>query len=220
MLAHGELPQHLRTYAVPKCASMDLLNGSAYTWEQCELGAIIQAVQELTSDFENYPLYSLTIENGVTPKTERYERSFLITKETDLFKIVPEQCFVSNPMNLRFGAIGFNDSGKKVSVSGYYDVFSIDRGECSNFWCVYLKTANSLKRFDDVAIGSLIEKRRVHFSQLTEMSFPAPNMNEKKKLGEFFERLERLITLHQRKCNYQKKSKKIEPRPILDSVLA
>lgn len=194
--------------------------GFTDTWEQCELGAIIQAVQELTSDFENYPLYSLTIENGVTPKTERYERSFLITKETDLFKIVPEQCFVSNPMNLRFGAIGFNDSGKKVSVSGYYDVFSIDRGECSNFWCVYLKTANSLKRFDDVAIGSLIEKRRVHFSQLTEMSFPAPNMNEKKKLGEFFERLERLITLHQRKCNYQKKSKKIEPRPILDSVLA
>ena len=204
MLAHGELPQHLRTYAVPKCASMDLLNGSAYTWEQCELGAIIQAVQELTSDFENYPLYSLTIENGVTPKTERYERSFLITKETDLFKIVPEQCFVSNPMNLRFGAIGFNDSGKKVSVSGYYDVFSIDRGECSNFWCVYLKTANSLKRFDDVAIGSLIEKRRVHFSQLTEMSFPAPNMNEKKKLGEFFERLERLITLHQRKSKIGK----------------
>ena len=195
-------------------------SGFTDAWEQCELGAIIQAVQELTSDFENYPLYSLTIENGVTPKTERYERSFLITKETDLFKIVPEQCFVSNPMNLRFGAIGFNDSGKKVSVSGYYDVFSIDRGECSNFWCVYLKTANSLKRFDDVAIGSLIEKRRVHFSQLTEMSFPAPNMNEKKKLGEFFERLERLITLHQRKCNYQKKSKKIEPRPILDSVLA
>jgi len=176
-------------------------SGFTDAWEQCELGAIIQAVQELTSDFENYPLYSLTIENGVTPKTERYERSFLITKETDLFKIVPEQCFVSNPMNLRFGAIGFNDSGKKVSVSGYYDVFSIDRGECSNFWCVYLKTANSLKRFDDVAIGSLIEKRRVHFSQLTEMSFPAPNMNEKKKLGEFFERLERLITLHQRKLD-------------------
>ena len=176
-------------------------SGFTDAWEQCELGAIIQAVQELTSDFENYPLYSLTIENGVTPKTERYERSFLITKETDLFKIVPEQCFVSNPMNLRFGAIGFNDSGKKVSVSGYYDVFSIDRGECSNFWCVYLKTANSLKRFDDVAIGSLIEKRRVHFSQLTEMSFPAPNMNEKRKLGEFFERLERLITLHQRKLD-------------------
>ena len=165
-------------------------------------------MQELTSDFENYPLYSLTIENGVTPKTERYERSFLITKETDLFKIVPEQCFVSNPMNLRFGAIGFNDSGKKVSVSGYYDVFSIDRGECSNFWCVYLKTANSLKRFDDVAIGSLIEKRRVHFSQLTEMSFPAPNMNEKKKLGEFFERLERLITLHQRKLDKLHKVKR------------
>ena len=182
--------------------------GFTDTWEQCELGAIIQAVQELTSDFENYPLYSLTIENGVTPKTERYERSFLITKETDLFKIVPEQCFVSNPMNLRFGAIGFNDSGKKVSVSGYYDVFSIDRGECSNFWCVYLKTANSLKRFDDVAIGSLIEKRRVHFSQLTEMSFPAPNMNEKKKLGEFFERLERLITLHQRKLDKLHKVKR------------
>ncbi len=175
---------------------------STYAWEQRKLGSIIQAVQEVTSDFKTYPLYSLTIENGVTPKTERYERSFLVTKETDLFKIVPEQCFVSNPMNLRFGAIGFNDSEKKVSVSGYYDVFSIDCGECSCFWGIYLKTVNSLKRFDDVAIGSLIEKRRVHFSQLTEMSFPVPSMDEKKKLGNFFAKLDRLITLHQRKYTY------------------
>lgn len=139
------------------------------------LGTVIQPVQELTSDFETYPLYSLTIENGVTPKMERYERSFLVTKTVDLFKIVPENCFVSNPMNLRFGAIGFNNSGKKVSVSGYYDVFTIDNGECSNFWSVYFKTDNSLKRFDDVATGSLIEKRRVHFSQFVELLFPNPS---------------------------------------------
>ena len=47
-----------------------------------------------------------------------------------------------------------------------------------------------------------------------------PSTKEQQEIGAFFQQLDNLITLHQRKCNYQKKSKKIEPRPILDSVLA
>lgn len=172
------------------------------------MGESIFECTQRTSDFAQYPLHSLTIESGVTEKTERYERSFLVTKEEDLFKIVPPKCFVTNPMNLRFGAIGYNQKPHKISVSGYYDVFSIDDGECSEFWQAYLKTHNALKKYDDVATGSLIEKRRVHFSELKKIDFLAPvELEEKQKIGAYFKNLDDLITLHQRKLDKLKNIK-------------
>ena len=55
--------------------------------------------------------------------------------------------------------------------------------------------------------------------QKTSVSYPSA-VKEQQLIASYFIQLDNLITLHQRKCNYQKKSKKIEPRPILDSVLA
>ena len=153
-----------------------------------------------TSDFESNPIFSLTIEDGITPKTDRYERTSLITKTEDLFKIVSPNEFVTNPMNLRFGAFGYNKNSFSVCVSGYYDVFSIDNDKCSGFWNSYFKTPVALKRFDDAATGSLIEKRRVKYSTLCQLIFLMPKgMGEKKQIGAFFDRLDTLITLHQRK---------------------
>ena len=169
-------------------------------WEQRKLGDILQERNIRTSDFEGNPIFSLTIEDGVTPKTDRYERTSLITKTEDLFKIVSPNEFVTNPMNLRFGAFGYNKNSFSVCVSGYYDVFSIDNDKCSGFWSSYFKTPIALKRFDDAATGSLIEKRRVKFSTLCQLVFLMPEeMKEKKQIAAFFDRLDSLITLHQRK---------------------
>lgn len=57
-------------------------------WERNSIGDLINEVKEYTSSFEKYPLYGFTIESGVTPKTERYERNFLVKKDGDLFKVV------------------------------------------------------------------------------------------------------------------------------------
>ena len=182
--------------------------GFTDNWEIHELGDTIVECTERTSDFEKYPLYSLTIDSGITEKTERYERGFLVTKDEDLFKIVPANCFVTNPMNLRFGAVGFNQKPHAVSVSGYYDVFSIDAGQCSDFWYAYLKTSSTMKKYDDAATGSLIEKRRVHFSELKKIKLSVPkSMDEKKKIGSFFCNLDNLITFQKGKIEKLKNIK-------------
>ena len=178
-------------------------------WEQRKLGDILQERNVRTSDFESNPIFSLTIEDGITPKTDRYERTSLITKTEDLFKIVSPNEFVTNPMNLRFGAFGYNKNSLSVCVSGYYDVFSIDNDKCSGFWNSYFKTPVALKRFDDAATGSLIEKRRVKYSTLCQLIFLMPKgMGEKKQIGAFFDLLDSLITLHQRKLELLRNIKK------------
>ena len=163
------------------------------------MGEILIEHNIRTSDFENNPLYSLTIESGITPKTERYERSSLVTKTEDLFKVVKPNEFVTNPMNLRFGALGYNTNPFDISVSGYYDVFSIDNDKCSGFWNSYFKTPIAMKIFDNAATGSLIEKRRVKYSTLQQLDFYMPKMLEEKVLiGRYMDFLDNLITLHQR----------------------
>ena len=182
--------------------------GFSGDWEEKKLGDLMDEINERTSNFNNYELFSLTIENGVTKKTERYERGFLVTKDEDLFKIVHTNNFVTNPMNFRFGAIGYSKEIKDISVSGYYDVFSIENNTSSSFWYYYFKTDSSLKRFDDVATGSLIEKRRVKLSTLKQMSFLCPSKDEKIKLGEFFSKYDSLISLHQKEIDNLKTIKK------------
>ena len=60
----------------------------------------------------------------------------------------------------------------------------------------------------------------IHNTDIQEVTIAYPSKTEQDRIVSVFRQLDNLITLHQRKCNYQKKSKKIEPRPILDSVLA
>ena len=178
-------------------------------WEQRKLGEIIQERNIRTSDFDRFPIFSLTIESGITPKTERYERSSLVTKTEDLFKVVKPNEFVTNPMNLRFGALGYNAQKYDVSVSGYYDVFSIDGNNCSGFWNAYFKTHHVMNIFDNVATGSLVEKKRVKYSTIKQIYLSVPtNIEEKNKISKFMILTNHLITLHQRKLEKLKIIKK------------
>ncbi|MEI4200604.1 restriction endonuclease subunit S, partial [Staphylococcus aureus] len=71
-------------------------------WEDVKFVSIFQEVSNKTSDLAKYPLFSLTVEKGITPKTERYKRDFLV-KKSDNFKIVEPRDIVYNPMNVTLG---------------------------------------------------------------------------------------------------------------------
>ena len=164
-------------------------------WKKIRLGSIIEEIKTYTSDFNKYPLYSFTIENGVTPKTDRYERNFLVTKDGDTFKIVPPNSFVMNPMNLRFGAINYSKVKIPVSVSGYYNIFEIENGKNNEFWSAYFLTKTAINLYNSVATGSLIEKKRVHFSQFIQLSFYVPSDIEKQKITRFLQLMENRIAV-------------------------
>ena len=164
-------------------------------WERKSIGDLINEVKEYTSSFEKYPLYSFTIESGVTPKTERYERNFLVKKDGDLFKVVHSNNFVMNPMNLRFGAINYSKQTIDVSVSGYYDIFEIDNSNYNDFWNAYFKAPQTINTYNSIATGSLVEKKRVHFSQLKSLKFYLPSNDEKEKINSFIKLLDDRISV-------------------------
>lgn len=177
-------------------------------WERKSIGDLINEVKEYTSSFEKYPLYSFTIESGVTPKTERYERNFLVKKDGDLFKVVHPNNFVMNPMNLRFGAINYSKQTIDVSVSGYYDIFEIDNSNYNDFWNAYFKAPQTINTYNSIATGSLVEKKRVHFSQLKSLKLYLPSNDEKEKINSFIKLLDDRISVQIKIINDYKMLKK------------
>jgi type I restriction enzyme S subunit len=188
---------------VPKLRFKEFKN----EWKKEKIKNIVTEIIEKTSNTEKYPLWSLTLEEGVTPKTERYERGFLVKKENN-FKIVHFNNFVYNPMNVRLGAVSYHKENVDISVSGYYNIFKINNIQTIGFWDNYLKSPEMIKRYNNIATGSLIEKKRVHYSQFINLIIPLPKEDEQIKISNLFIFLDKKIELQQKKIEALKMYKK------------
>lgn len=182
--------------------------GFTEPWEQRKLGDVFaQKVNYVDPIKEMIELWSLTVEKGLTPKTERYNREALV-KKNDKFKVVHPGDIVYNPMNMTIGAVGFNNSSKIVAVSGYYVTMNMKTGFDNKFFNTWLPSPNALNLYKNYATGSLIEKQRVQFPTLSGIKLDIPKLEEQIKIGSFFAKIDNLITLHQRKLNHLKDKKK------------
>lgn len=168
-------------------------------WDFVTIGSLFTERQEKSSNMEEFPLYSFTIQDGVTPKTERYERSFLLKSEENEFSVVRLNDFVFNPMNLRFGAISYSRIKTPVSVSAYYNILIAEPKKIDHDYMEALFRSHPLMNlYDRIAIGSLVEKRRVHLSILNKTFIPLPPIDEQKAIGETFRKWDHAIELVER----------------------
>ena len=149
----------------------------------------------------------MTVEDGLTPKTERYNREFLVKKD-DKFKEVRPGDIVYNPMNMTLGAVGYNGMTRSVAVSGYYTTMIARENYDAYYINTWLKSSQAIKLYKIYATGSLIEKQRVQFPTLSIISASFPRDEEQKQIGSTFEKVDTLISLHQRKLEMLKKVKK------------
>lgn len=170
-------------------------------WEQRELGEVFEQTSiYVNPNDENIELWSLTVEDGLTPKSERYNREFLVKNE-DKFKKVRPGNIVYNPMNMTLGAVGYNGMSKSVAVSGYYTTMIANENTDSYYINTWLKSPQAILLYRTYATGSLIEKQRVQFPTLSIIPATFPDYAEQTKIGDYFRSLDNLITLHQRKPN-------------------
>ena len=162
-------------------------------WQQSSLGEYFTEQTIRTSNTPSTPLVSLTVEDGITPKTERYYREFLVTKEGENYKMIKPGWFAYNPMNAHLGAIAPNHLGYTAAVSGYYNIFSVNEPDTICFWEEYLTSYSMLIHYKLIATGSLIEKQRVHYSQFVRIRRCLPSVEEQKHLSKLFDTLNKKI---------------------------
>lgn len=178
------------------------LDGFEGEWEKYYLGDIFEQVSNYIEPSVENELWSLTVEKGLTPKTDRYKRDFLV-KKNDKFKKVDLNEFVYNPMNLTLGALDLNNNKITISVSGYYVVMkNTDVEKFDNdFFKILLKTTYAIYQYKQFATGTLIEKQRVQFPTFSVIPFYLPTIAEQRAIGTYFSNLDNLINSYKEKIS-------------------
>ena len=199
--------EEIRRGNVPEGYKTSKLGIVPEEWEEGSFSTLFTSTSVYTDDLKEYPLYSLTIEDGITAKTERYERSHLVKKENS-YKVVRPNDYAYNPMNIRFGAVARHKGTHPVAVSGYYDIFTtINESDCA-FMDNFLTSGTMISYYNKVSTGSLIEKQRVHFSDFMKFALVLPPIEERKKIAEILTTQDKVIELEQQKIEELKKAKK------------
>ena len=176
-------------------------------WNKIKIENIVTEISRFSKD-DNIPLYSLTINEGLICKPQKYEREFLVKDEDDNYKIIKKDEFALNPMNLRFGAIAKMKNDNCARVSKYYNIFKFNELVDSNFLEAFLKSERVLNYYNRMATGTLEEKKRVHFSQFIKFEFYLPPLIEQQKIAEILSTLDLAIEKQEQLIEKKKEFKK------------
>ena len=170
-------------------------------WEQRKLDEIlIQRVEHQTIS-DDAPLLAFSYAEGViNPEDKKTnKRDFIMTdKFSKIFSRTEFNDIIYNPANVIHGAIHRNKLGTGV-VSPIYKIF-ICNGVSPKYMGERLHTDKFIQEITKYIEGTVIKLRTLSPEKFLEMMVEVPNSyEEQEKIGEYFEKLDQLITLHQRK---------------------
>ncbi|MCH5430488.1 restriction endonuclease subunit S [Lactococcus lactis] len=144
---------------------------------------------------------------GVTPKGERYNRSFLVKDSEKKYKKTELGDFIYSSNNLETGSIGFNRTGKAV-ISPVYSIFKSKKSRESQFIGIMSARKDFISKMVKFRQGVVYGQWRIHESDFLNIDMKMPNDKEQQLIISFFENIDKTIALHQRKLDLLKEQKK------------
>lgn len=182
--------------------------GYTDAWEQRKLNEIFKERNEQYPVNEDYPLMAFIANVGVAPKGERYDRSALINDEQGKkYKRTELGDFIYSSNNLETGSIGLNNYGN-ASVSPVYSIFKSKNNSDSDFLGRVLLRKEFINAMVKYRQGVVYGQWKIHESDFLNLDIAVPSLDEQRMIGTYFNKIDTLITLHQRKCEEVKKLKK------------
>ncbi len=178
-------------------------------WEEKKLGDILENRKIFMRQNDEYHRLAFAAGQGVIEVRDRksnnrdqlikdeYEKKYLVTELDDI---------VYNPANLKYGAIDRNKLGKGL-ISPIYVTFT------TNQIPGFIERIVVTERFKTKALhyeeGTVTKRQSVNVDDLlTLKEYITSNADEQKKISAYFDKLDSLITLHQRKSDELKTVKK------------
>lgn len=185
--------------------------GFTEDWEQYRLDELLIERSILCTQSEKYPLVSFTVERGVTPKTERYNREALVVgnKASKKYKLTLMDDIVYNPANLKFGAIARNKYGKAV-FSPIYVTLEVKSDRIISDFLEYILTSKS---FINKALryqqGTVYERQSVNVESFLLQTINIPTVNEQIAISNLLYKYDKIISIYKHKLvvlNLKKKA--------------
>ena len=174
--------------------------GFADDWEQRKVGDLLIERNQQAPMSDEYPLMAFIANEGVAQKGDRYDRSALVTDTANkLYKKTEIGDFIYSSNNLETGSIGLNKYGK-ACISPVYSIFEPTGIADSDFLGRRLVRKDFINAMVKWRQGVIYGQWRIHESDFLKIEIPVPSVVEQRKIGAYLDQLDRLITLHQRKC--------------------
>ena len=174
-------------------------------WEQRKLGDIITEYKETVDSDCTLPILTSSKTEGVILQEEHFGRK----QQHDItgYNILPRNyCTYRNRSDGVDFTFNINKCCDKGIISKFYPVFS---GRNSDVYFLSLVLNNSEEVVREIAYTCTGTGQKVlSFLDLQKMKVRVPNFDEQKEIAAYFDSLDHLITLHQRKYDKLQNIKK------------
>jgi len=176
--------------------------GFTKDWEQRKLGDVFKEYSEKN----HTELSALTIiQGGGTVKREDSDRNLMYdTSNLSNYKMVRKDDFI---VHLRSFEGGLEKSSLDGIISPAYHTFHSDMAD-SRFYYPYFRSYEFIKHKLVSHVYGIRDGRSIDIDGMKTIEIPYTSIEEQRKIGDYLDCLDHLITLHQRKCEQTKNLKK------------
>ena len=171
-------------------------------WEQRKLGEVFKEYSE--KGHTELPTLTI-IQGGGTVKREDSDRN-LMYDETNLsnYKMVRKDDFI---VHLRSFEGGLEKASLDGIISPAYHTFHSDEAD-SRFYYPYFRSFEFIKHKLVPHVYGIRDGRSIDIEGMKSIEIPYTSLSEQRKIGDYLELLDHLITLHQHKCEQLQSMKK------------
>ena len=175
------------------------------------MGEIAKKITAKNVGVQYTETFTNSAELGIISQNDFFDHSVSNPDNICGYYIVENNSFVYNPRisNLApVGPINRNKLGRTGIMSPLYTVFKANGIDNKYLeWFFKSSSWHSFMYFNGDT-GARSDRFAIKDTLFFEMPIPTPNIDEQRKIGNYIETLDHLITLHQRKCDETKKIKK------------
>lgn len=188
-------------------------------WEYSALSnyLTIKDVRQIPND--EAPLMAFIAGMGVSPKGERYDRSFLVKNDKKEYKRTDLNDFIYSSNNLDVGSIGLNSYGS-ASISVVYEIFAVN----SNAVPVVLSSIIQLPENLNYALrfrqGAIYGQYRIYAEDFLSMKIKIPTLPEQKAIADVLSAADEEISLLQKDLEQEKLKKKSLMQLLLTGLVS
>ena len=176
--------------------------GFTEPWEQRKLNEIADKVSEKNKDNEFSEPFTNSAEQGIISQKDYFDREIVNNENLNGYYIVRNDDFIYNPrisVTAPVGPINRNRLGRNGVMSPLYTIFRTH--DIDNLYLEFYFKTTKWHRFMKLNgdSGARFDRFTISSTQFMEMPIPYPTLEEQQKIGEYFDSLDNLITLHKRK---------------------
>lgn len=179
--------------------------GFTDAWERRKVGELIEDYVEKTTTQNQFPVLTSSQQQGIVLQEDYFADRQVTTNDNIGYFVLPKGYFTyRSRSDTDIFVFNRNNLIEKGIISYYYPVFS-PKNTDSNFLLRILN--NGIKSQLSMAAEGTGQRVLAH-SKFKKMIVNVPRIDEQIQMGQLFETLDHLITLHQRKLTKLQNIKK------------